>query len=92
ARTNARVFLDMQDEYGTFADWLWDHVDGTPLRGNWKKVTDIPATTPLAEDISKALKRRGMTFVGPTIIYAYLQAVGVVNDHYQGCWKSADFT
>ena len=92
ARTNARVFLDMQDEYGTFADWLWDHVDGTPIRGNWKTVTDIPATTPLAENVSKTLKRRGMTFVGPTIIYAYLQAVGVVNDHYQGCWKSADFT
>ncbi|MYH57779.1 MAG: DNA-3-methyladenine glycosylase I, partial [Boseongicola sp. SB0675_bin_26] len=90
ARTNAHVFLEMQDECGTFADWLWGHVDGTPIRGNWKKVTDIPAVTPLAEEISKALKRRGMTFVGPTIIYAYLQAVGVVNDHYRGCWKSVD--
>ena len=92
ARTNARVFLEMQDECGTFADWLWGHVDGTPIRGDWEEVTDIPAVTPLAEDISKDLKRRGMTFVGPTIIYAYLQAVGVVNDHCRGCWKSADLT
>ena len=92
ARTNARIFLEMQDECGTFADWLWDHVDGTPIRGDWKKVTDIPAVTPLAEGISKSLKRRGMSFVGPTIIYAYLQAVGVVNDHYRGCWKSVELT
>ena len=85
---NARIFIEMQEEFGSFSKWLWDHVDGTPIRGNWKTKSDIPAVTPLAEGISKDLKKRGMSCVGPTIIYAYLQAVGVVNDHYQGCWKS----
>ncbi len=88
ARTNARIFIEMQAEYGSFSNWLWDHVDGTPIRGNWKTREDIPAVTPLATGISKDLKKRGMTFVGPTIMYAYLQAVGVVIDHWQGCWKS----
>ena len=87
-RTNARIFMDMQAEYGSFSDWLWNHVDGTPIRGNWAAREDIPAVTPLATGISKDLKKRGMSFVGPTIMYAYLQAVGVVNDHWQGCWKS----
>lgn len=87
ARTNARVFLAMQEESGSFSDWLWSHVGGVPVRGDWSTRADIPAVTPLAEGISKTLKKRGMTFVGPTIIYAYLQAVGVVNDHYRGCWK-----
>ncbi len=86
-RTNARIFIDMQKEYGSFSDWLWGHVDGEPIRNHWKTKADIPAVTPLAQMISKDLKKRGMTFVGPTIIYAYLQAVGVVNDHYQGCWR-----
>lgn len=89
ARTNAIVFKKIQGEFGSFSNWLWAHVDGTPIRGNWKTKAEIPAVTPLAEAISKDLKKRGMTFVGPTIIYAYLQAVGVVNDHWEGCWKSA---
>ena len=88
ARQNARVFLEMQQEFGSFSSWLWDHVENTPIRGNWKTMDDMPAQTPLATGISKDLKKRGMTFVGPTIIYAYLQAVGVVNDHWQGCWVS----
>ena len=87
-RKNARIFIEMQEEFGSFSKWLWDHVDGTPIRGNWETKSDIPAVSPLAEGISKDLKKRGMSFVGPTIIYAYLQAVGVVNDHYLGCWKS----
>lgn len=86
ARQNARVFKQIQKENGSFSDWLWAHVDGTPIRGHWKRMQDVPARTPLAEAISKDLKKRGMTFVGPTIIYAYLQAVGIVNDHWQGCW------
>ncbi len=87
-RKNARIFIEMQEEFGSFSKWLWDHVDDKPIRGNWATKSDIPAVTPLAEGISKDLKERGMSFVGPTIIYAYLQAIGVVNDHYQGCWKS----
>lgn len=87
ARKNAQVFLAMQREYGSFADWLWSHVDGTPIKGDWTTAGDIPASTPLSDAISKDLKKRGMSFVGTTIIYAYLQAVGVVNDHYRGCWR-----
>lgn len=87
ARTNAQIFIDMQKENGSFSNWLWDHVGGVPLRGDWASMSDVPAKTPLAEAISKDLKKRGMTFVGPTIVYAYLQAVGVVNDHWRGCWR-----
>ncbi|MEM9971416.1 MAG: DNA-3-methyladenine glycosylase I [Pseudomonadota bacterium] len=86
ARKNAQVFQELQAESGSFSAWLWGHVDGTPIKGDWHEVGDVPAVTPLAEGISKDLKKRGMSFVGPTIIYAYLQAVGVVNDHYHGCW------
>ena len=86
ARKNAQVFIEIQKEFGSFSKWLWDHVDGTPIKGNWATSADIPAVTPLATAISKDLKKRGMSFVGPTIIYAYLQAVGVVNDHHKGCW------
>lgn len=87
ARRNARVYVKMQEEFGSFSDWLWDHVDGQPIFGDWPSMADVPAKTPLAERLSKDLKKRGMTFVGPTIIYAYLQAVGVVNDHHRGCWR-----
>jgi DNA-3-methyladenine glycosylase I len=87
ARKNARVFLQMQTEYGSFSDWLWAHVDRQPVVGHWPDREGVPASTPLSNDISKDLKKRGMSFVGPTIIYAYLQAVGVVNDHWQGCWR-----
>ena len=87
ARKNAQVFQQMQEEFGTFSDWLWAHVDGKPVAGDWARPEDIPASTPLSDAISKELKKRGMSFVGTTIIYAYLQAVGVVNDHWQGCWR-----
>ena len=87
ARKNARVFQEMQTEFGSFSNWLWAHVGGEPVVGHWESISDIPATTPLSDAISKDLKTRGMSFVGTTIIYAYLQAVGVVNDHYQGCWR-----
>ncbi|QMU60141.1 MAG: DNA-3-methyladenine glycosylase I [Boseongicola sp.] len=87
ARKNAQVFMAMQEEFGSFSDWLWGHVDGETLVGNWPSAADIPASTPLSDAISKDLKKRGMSFVGTTIIYAYLQAVGVVNDHHKGCWR-----
>ena len=87
ARTNARVFRTLQAENGSFADWLWSHVGNEPIIGDWAEVTDIPTSTALSDRISKDLKKRGMSFVGTTIIYAYLQAVGVVNDHWRGCWR-----
>ena len=82
---NARAFLAMQDEFGSFAKWLWAHVDSKPVVHRSR--THQP-TSPLAERISKELKRRGMKFVGPTIIQAYLQAVGVFDEHLPGCWKA----
>ncbi|MEL6168918.1 MAG: DNA-3-methyladenine glycosylase I [Pseudomonadota bacterium] len=87
ARKNARIFREMQVEHGSFSAWLWDHVDGVPIKGDWGTPSDIPAVTPMATAISKDLKKRGMSFVGPTIIYAYLQAIGVVNDHARTCWR-----
>ena len=87
ARKNAIAFIAMQQEYGSFAAWLWDHVDGEPLINRPHSFADVPVSTPLSDTISKALKKRGMSFVGTTIIYAYLQAVGVVNDHVKGCWR-----
>ena len=87
ARRNARVFLEIQAENGSFADWLWGHVDGRPIVGHWPSPGDMPASTPLSDAMSRDLKKRGMNFVGTTIVYAYLQAVGVVNDHWQSCWR-----
>ena len=87
ARKNAQVFIDIQSEFGSFDDWLWAHVDGKPLMNDWAEFSKMPGSTPLSDSISKDLKKRGMSFVGSTIIYAYLQAVGVVNDHLQSCWR-----
>lgn len=82
---NARAYLDLQVEAGSFAAWLWGFVDGRPVQNAPREMREVPAKTPLAERISKELLRRGFRFVGPTIVYAYLQAVGVVNDHLVGC-------
>ena len=82
---NARAFLALQEEAGRFADWLWGFVDGRPVRSAFRQMSEVPAKTPLAERVSKELLARGFRFVGPTIVYAYLQAVGVVNDHLVGC-------
>lgn len=82
---NARAFLGMQQEFGSFSKWLWAHVDEKPLV---RRSRTHQPTSPLAEKISKELKRRGMKFVGPTIIQATLQAVGVLDEHLPGCWKA----
>ncbi|OWY39466.1 DNA-3-methyladenine glycosylase I [Xenophilus sp. AP218F] len=83
---NAKVFLAMQQQHGSFSDWLWAHVDGQPQIHGWDDYRDAPASTELSDRISKALKKAGMNFVGSTVIYAYLQACGVVNDHVRGCF------
>ena len=88
ARRNASVFLAMQEEFGSFDAWLWSHVDGRSVRTAWENPAEVPASTPLSDLVSRELKLRGMNFVGTTIIYAFLQAVGVVNDHVAYCWKS----
>lgn len=86
-RKNALVFLEIQKEYGSFSDFLWNYVNHKPIKNKWKTLSDIPAKTPLSDQLAKDLKKRGMSFVGSTIIYAYMQAVGLVNDHIQSCWQ-----
>jgi DNA-3-methyladenine glycosylase I len=86
-RKNARACINIQDEFGSFAAFLWAFVDHAPQINHWPGREDIPATTPVSDALSKALKTRGMSFVGSTIVYAYMQAVGLVNDHYVGCWR-----
>ena len=86
-RKNARAFLEVVAERGSFDAYLWSWVDGKPLINARKGTGDLPASTPLAEAISKDLKKRGFTFVGPTIVYAYLQSTGVVNDHTVTCFR-----
>lgn len=83
---NARVYRSIREELGSFDSYLWSFVGGEPLINYVSSFEDIPTQTPLSQEISKDLKKRGMTFVGPVIIYAYLQAVGVVNDHETGCF------
>ncbi len=85
-RQNARAFLRIQEEFGSFDRYLWGFVEGKPLINQWTQFKDIPATTPTSDALSKDLKKRGMTFVGSTIMYAYMQAVGMVNDHLTTCW------
>ncbi len=83
--TNARAFLRIQEEFGSFDRYLWAFVDGRPVINTWREMTEAPSETPLSQALSRDLKKRGFTFVGSTICYAYLQAVGLVNDHAPGC-------
>jgi DNA-3-methyladenine glycosylase I len=87
ARKNAAAFLALQKEFGSFDSYLWAYAGGKPIDGKRKTRADVPARTELSDRISKDLARRGFTFVGSTIIYAYLQAVGVVNDHTMDCFR-----
>lgn len=89
ARKNAVACLEIQREFGSLDAYLWSFVSGKPIVGGWKRREEVPCSTPESERLSKDLKRRGMTFVGPTIIYAFMQAVGMVNDHLPGCWKGS---
>ena len=84
---SAQEFLRMREEFGSFDAWLWRFVEGKPIHNRWKSMKEVPAKTPLSDQISKALLKRGFKFVGSTIIYAFLQAVGVVNDHLVSCPK-----
>jgi DNA-3-methyladenine glycosylase I len=90
--TNARHYLEIQAEHGSFDRFLWAYVDGQPVIHNWAALPNVPAKTELSDRISKDLKKRGFSFVGSTIIYAYLQATGVVNDHIQRCFRAPVLT
>ena len=84
--TNARAFLEVQQKHGSFDAFIWRYVDHTPIINRFEKEADIPASTPLSDQISRDLKKSGFKFVGSTIIYAFMQATGMVNDHISSCF------
>ena len=83
---NAIVFIEVQKEFGTFSKYIWNFVDGKPIDNKPKTLKDVPAITEISDNLSKDLKKRGFKFVGSTVMYAYMQATGMVNDHVQDCW------
>ena len=87
AVTNAQAFIRIRKEFGTFNKYIWQFVDHQPLQNSWKNLQEMPAKTPLAETITRALKKRGFSFVGPTIVYSHMQATGMVNDHTRDCFR-----
>lgn len=87
AVNNAQKFLETQKEFGSFSNYIWKFTNGKPIENKRKNLSEIPATTPLSDEISKDLKKRGFKFVGSTVMYAHMQATGIVNDHVEYCWK-----
>lgn len=87
AVNNAKQFLKVQEEFGTFDKYIWSFVKNKPIKNKFKSLSDLPASTLISENMSKDLKKRGFNFVGPTICYAFMQAVGMVNDHTIGCFR-----
>ena len=85
--SNAKAFMKVQDEFGSFSNYIWGFVDGKPIKNKFKSIKDLPANTPLSDTISKDLKSRGFKFVGTTVVYAHMQATGMVNDHETGCFR-----
>jgi DNA-3-methyladenine glycosylase I len=88
AITNAKAFLEVRKEFGTFDRYIWGFVDGNPIQNKFKSLKQIPAKTKLSDKISEDLKKRGFKFVGSTIVYAHMQATGMVNDHIAGCFRN----
>lgn len=84
--SNAIAFMEIQKEFGSFSKYIWNFVDGKPIDNKPKTLKNVPATTPISDAISKDLKKRGFKFVGSTVIYAHMQATGMVNDHVKDCW------
>jgi len=90
AISNAQAFMQVQKEFGSFSKYIWDFVDGKPITNSFKTLTEVPATTPLSNTISKDLKKRGFKFVGSTVVYAHMQATGMVNDHITSCFRYSE--
>lgn len=88
ARLNAKIFIDIQHEFGSFDQYIWNYVDYKPIINKAHSIDNLPTSTKISDNISLDLKKRGMKFVGSTIIYAYMQAIGMVNDHLSYCWKA----
>ncbi len=87
AVTNAQAFLAVQEAFGSFSDYIWEFVGGEPLQHRYRRLKEVPASTPESDALSKDLKKRGFRFVGSTIMYAHMQATGLVNDHLTGCFR-----
>lgn len=87
AVNNAKQFLKIQKEFGTFDKYIWSFVNHKPIKNNFAKYSELPSSTPVSENLSRDLKKRGFTFVGPTICYALMQAIGMVNDHTSDCFR-----
>ena len=85
AINNAKLFIEIQKEFGSFSDFIWKYVDGKPIINNWDSIKEVPATTEISDQIAKDLKKRGFKFFGSTTIYAHMQATGMVNDHVEDC-------
>jgi len=85
--TNSKSFIKIQEEYGSFDKYIWDFVDNKPIQNSWRKLEELPSKTELSDKISKDMKKRGFKFIGTIIIYAFLQAIGVVNDHTTDCFR-----
>ena len=86
AINNAKLFIEIQKEFGSFSDFIWKYVDGKPIINNWDSIKEVPATTEISDQIAKDLKKRGFKFFGSTTIYAHMQATGMVNDHTTDCF------
>ncbi len=87
AVTNAQLFMEIQKEFGSFSNYIWEFVNHKPIKNTWKTHTDAPATTAMSDALSKDLKKRGFKFVGSTVVYAHMQATGMVNDHIENCFR-----
>ncbi len=88
---NAKAFLDMQAR-GSFADYIWQFSDGRVIQNAWQNMTEVPVRTPISDNMAKNLKQRGFSFVGSTVCYAYMQAMGMVNDHFMSCFRHAELS
>lgn len=90
AITNAKAFMNIQKEFGSFSEYMWAFVDHKPIKNTWKSHKDAPATSPESDALSKDLKKRGFKFVGSTVMYAHMQAVGMINDHVVSCFRYSE--
>jgi len=85
--SNAQAFIKIQEEFGSFSSYIWQFTDGKPIKNNFENMSQVPANTPLSDAVSKDLKKRGFKFVGSTVVYAHMQATGMVNDHLVSCFR-----
>jgi len=90
AVSNARIFLELAAKHGSFSSYIWRFVDGKPIVNKWKNMADVPATTPVSDAIAREFKRLGLKFLGSTVIYAHMQATGMVNDHLTSCFRHGE--